>query len=89
MSPFKGELVEAAFDREFIPLDGLPENENVAGVDVAWTEAPHSDFTAVVVLDPRGNEVRVERFKEADAAKRAARVAGLVEDCFFVRVDSN
>ena len=88
MSPFKGELVEAAFDRDFIPLDGLPENENVAGVDVAWTEAPHSDFTAVVVLDPRGNEVRVERFKEADAAKRAARVAGLVEDCFFVRVDS-
>ena len=88
MSPFAAELVEAAFAREFIPLGDLPQTENVAGVDVAWTAAPHSDYTAVVVLDPRGNEVRVERFKEADAAKRTRRVAELVEDCFFVRVDS-
>lgn len=88
MSPFKAELVEAAFNREFIPLDGLPESENVGGVDVAWTDAPHSDYTAVVVLDAKGNEVRVERFKEADTVVRTKRIAELVKDCFFVRVDS-
>lgn len=88
MSPFSAQLIAAAFEREFIPLDGLPDTENVGGVDVAWTAAPHSDYTAVVVLDARGNEVRVERFKEADSAIRAKRVAELLTDCFFVRVDS-
>lgn len=88
MSPFAAHLVDEAFARDFIPLGDLPENEKVAGVDVAWTAAPHSDYTAVVVLDAAGNEVRAERFKIADRTERTKRVADLVSDCFFVRVDS-
>lgn len=84
-TPWPEGSVKAAFNRERLPIQD--DRNRVAGVDTAWTDGEDSDYTAVVILDDAGNELRSYSFREKDAAKRTEAIYDLVRECYHVMVD--
>lgn len=58
-----------------------------AGVDLAWTENEHSDYTSVVVGDAAGNVQKCIAFRESDNKKRLEKIYEQVKDCFRTFID--
>ena len=85
-NPFGAELIKAAFERphDFTDTSG----DRVVGVDLAYTDNPDSDYTAMVMLDLNGNELKTARFREADDDKRLQRVYEFCQGAYYIMVDA-
>ena len=85
-NPFGADLIRYAFEKryEFDDRSG----DSVVGVDLAYTDTPSSDYTALVKLDLNGNQLDVLRFKEANDYERLKKVAAFCRGAFYILVDA-
>ena len=61
--------------------------EQIGGVDVAWTDHDRSDYTAAITIGHDGVVTRSRKWKETDTQRRLELVAETVSNCYMVLVD--